>query len=72
MIEYIYDMMSEYEANDSTIRCSFLEIYNEQVYDLLSDNRNNLNLREDIKKGVFVEGISEFVIKDFQQALNLI
>lgn len=28
------------------VRCSFLEIYNEEVHDLLSDQKSNLELKE--------------------------
>lgn len=41
------------------IRCSFLEIYNEQIIDLLNKANSNLQLREDTKKGVYVEGLTE-------------
>lgn len=40
-------------------RCSFLEIYNEQIFDLLDPASMGLSLREDIKKGVFVDGLLE-------------
>ena len=40
-------------------RCSFLEIYNEQIFDLLDPASTGLSLREDIKKGVFVDGLLE-------------
>ncbi|XP_067292936.1 kinesin-like protein KIF15 isoform X2 [Pseudorasbora parva] len=40
-------------------KCSFIEIYNEQIYDLLDSVSNSLFLREDIKRGVFVEGAVE-------------
>ncbi|XP_030628202.1 kinesin-like protein KIF15 [Chanos chanos] len=40
-------------------KCSFIEIYNEQIYDLLDSASASLFLREDIKKGVFVEGAVE-------------
>ena len=40
-------------------RCSFLEIYNEQVYDLLDPTSTGLQLRENIKRGVFVDGLIE-------------
>ena len=40
-------------------RCSFLEIYNEQIFDLLDPASIGLSLREDIKKGVFVDGLLE-------------
>ena len=42
------------EGVNFVIRCSFLEIYNEQIIDLLNKNNNNLQLREDTRKGVYV------------------
>ncbi|GAB4815485.1 hypothetical protein N2152v2_002531 [Parachlorella kessleri] len=41
------------------LRCSFLEIYNETLTDLLNPAATNLAVREDIRKGVFVEGLRE-------------
>jgi kinesin family protein 15 len=43
-------------------KCSFLEIYQEQVYDLLDPAAANLQIRENIKKGVFVDGLMEQVV----------
>ena len=43
-------------------KCSFLEIYQEQVFDLLDTNTTNLQLREGIKRGVFVDGLTEHVV----------
>lgn len=40
-------------------RCSFLEIYNEQITDLLEPSRRNLQIREDTKTGVYVENLTE-------------
>ena len=40
-------------------QCSFLEIYNEQIFDLLDPTLTGLQLREDIKRGVFVDGMLE-------------
>ena len=39
------------------VKCSFLEIYNEQIMDLLEPQSVSLNIREDINKGVYVEGL---------------
>ncbi|XP_035539114.1 kinesin-like protein KIN-12B [Juglans regia] len=39
--------------------CSFLEIYNEQITDLLDPNQRNLQVREDVKSGVYVENLKE-------------
>ena len=47
-------------------RCSFLEIYNEQIFDLLDTaSTTGLHLREDLKKGVFVDGLN---VRDVQSA----
>lgn len=37
------------------VRASFLQIYNEVISDLLKPERTNLMIREDKRKGVFVE-----------------
>jgi hypothetical protein len=34
----------------------------EDIYDLLRPNSGSLNLREDIRKGVYVEGLVEKVV----------
>lgn len=46
------------------VRASYLQIYNEQISDLLKPERSNLAIREDRKRGVFVEGLSEWVVSD--------
>jgi hypothetical protein len=40
------------------IKCSFVEIYNEQIIDLLGTANSSLNIREDLKKGVYIEGVT--------------
>ncbi|KAJ0555289.1 putative plus-end-directed kinesin ATPase [Helianthus annuus] len=54
-------------------RCSFLEIYNEQITDLLDPAQRNLQIREDTKTGVYVENLTEesvCSIKDVTQLLK--
>ncbi|KAJ0264438.1 Kinesin-like protein KIN-12D [Hirschfeldia incana] len=53
-------------------KCSFLEIYNEQITDLLEPSSTNLQLREDIKNGVYVENLTEFEVESVQDILGLI
>ena len=45
------------------VRASYLQIYNEVISDLLKPERTNLLIREDKKKGVYVEGLSEWVVR---------
>ena len=45
------------------VRAAYLQIYNEVIYDLLKPERTNLAIREDRRRGVFVEGLSEWVVR---------
>jgi len=45
------------------VRASYLQIYNEQISDLLKPERNNLTIREDKRRGVYVDGLSEWVVR---------
>ena len=60
-MKYLFECIDEERAEGVTfiIRCSFLEIYNETIIDLLNKGNTNLQLREDTRKGVYVEGITE-------------
>ncbi|XP_074343871.1 kinesin-like protein KIN-12D [Apium graveolens] len=53
-------------------KCSFLEIYNEQITDLLDPSSTNLQLREDTKTGVYVENLSEFEVETVADILKLL
>jgi len=53
------------------VRASFLEIYNEEVRDLLSTSSNTLPIREDPRRGVFVQSQEELVT-DFNGLLRLL
>ncbi|GAB4837956.1 hypothetical protein Ancab_027484 [Ancistrocladus abbreviatus] len=53
-------------------KCSFLEIYNEQITDLLAPSSTNLLLREDVRKGVYVENLSEFEVHAVGDILKLL
>ncbi|KAH9695750.1 kinesin-like protein KIN-12D [Citrus sinensis] len=53
-------------------KCSFLEIYNEQITDLLDPSSTNLQLREDVKKGVYVENLSEIEVRTVGDILKLL
>ena len=58
------------------IRCSYLEIYNEEVRDLLAPQNGppkKLDLKEDANKGVFVKDLICIVVKsipEIEKAMN--
>ncbi|XP_032767162.1 kinesin-like protein KIF15 [Rattus rattus] len=53
-------------------KCSFIEVYNEQIYDLLDSASVGLYLREHIKKGVFVVGAVEQVVASAAEAYQVL
>ncbi|CAI9281723.1 unnamed protein product [Lactuca saligna] len=53
-------------------KCSFLRIYNEQIADLLDPSSTNLQLREDVKKGVYVENLTECEVHTVGDILRLL
>ena len=53
------------------VRASFLEIYNEEVRDLLTENNETLQIREDPRRGVFVKSQEE-IVTDFASLLDIL
>lgn len=54
------------------IKMSYMEIYNEQIRDLLSENPINLQILEDPTKGSIVHGLKENSIKTPQEMIEFI
>jgi len=54
------------------VRASYLQIYNELISDLLRTDRQNLLIREDKKRGVFVEGLSEWAVRTPNEIFQLL
>ena len=55
------------------VRASFLEIYNEDIRDLLSKNPSNrLELKENIETGVYVRDLTSFVVKGESEIRNVL
>lgn len=54
------------------IKITFVEIYNEKIIDLLSDDLISLNIREDLKKGVFLENVTEEVVNHSNEAMEIL
>ncbi|XP_050211131.1 kinesin-like protein KIN-12E isoform X2 [Mercurialis annua] len=76
VFEYLFSrIQKEKEARkDEKIKyackCSFLEIYNEQIFDLLDPSSNNLQIREDVKKGVYVENLKEIEVTSARDVIQ--
>ncbi|KAI4322505.1 hypothetical protein L6164_022193 [Bauhinia variegata] len=53
-----------------TCKISFLEIYNEQILDLLDPSSTNLQIREDSKRGVYVENLKEIEVTSARDVIQ--
>ncbi|XP_066595958.1 kinesin-like protein KIF18A isoform X2 [Prorops nasuta] len=62
---------SQSEHKDFNLGVTYLEIYNENVYDLLHKS-NPLQLREDERCGVIVAGLKVITINDAEELLGLL
>lgn len=63
-LKQIFDAIECDQVSDSSVKVSFLELYNEEVTDLLcmsDDKEKRLRLMED-KSGVVVQGLEEVVV----------
>ncbi|KAG9445225.1 hypothetical protein H6P81_016565 [Aristolochia fimbriata] len=76
VFEYMFSrIQKEKEARrDEKLRfvckISFLEIYNEQILDLLNPSSINLQVREDSKKGVYVENLTEIEVASARDVIQ--
>lgn len=66
LFEGLQVIQHENPTQSFTVYCSFLQIYNEKLFDLFQDRDSSkaLNIREDKYTGIFVEGQSEYVVNN--------
>eukprot|EP00474_Spongospora_subterranea_P008795 CRZ09253.1 hypothetical protein [Spongospora subterranea] len=64
-IHAIFDRLRAKDVNECVVHVSCLEIYNEEICDLLSDNTEvDLRIFDDVVKGVFVSNLEEVLVVD--------
>lgn len=67
----IFSHIESHKDRTFLVRASFLEIYNEDVRDLLSNSSESLPIREDPRHGVFVQ-CNEEPVTNFENLLNIL
>ena len=72
IFDRISDVADAENSIEFTISCSYLEVYQEQVKDLLTRNSNNLSIRESPSQGVYVEGLSVEYVGSPDDILDLL
>ncbi|CAI5476682.1 unnamed protein product [Closterium sp. Yama58-4] len=71
----IFNLVNGMQVNPGEsvdISCSYLEIYNEIIYDLLVESSGSLELREDPGQGVSVAGLKRIKVQSAGKILDLL
>jgi kinesin family protein 11 len=81
VLHRLFSLLDAGPSADYTVKCSYMEIYNEELRDLLAADYNSsraatpLLLRDDSAKkggGVVVQGLEEIGVKNTKEALALL
>ncbi|KAI9032256.1 P-loop containing nucleoside triphosphate hydrolase protein [Hyaloraphidium curvatum] len=70
VFEYI--RLQRNDAKEYLVRVSYLEIYNEQIRDLLQPDFTDLRILEDKRRGVYVSPLKEEIVTSAKQVLQVI
>ena len=68
----LFKQIKNYSNREYLIKLCYLEIYNENIRDLLINNSPNLELREDPNKGLIVVGITEIIANSGEHILSIL
>ena len=63
---------NEKKFKDFVVKASYLEIYNETIQDLISEDKINIDLREDPLNGVVISGTIEKIIQNSSEIMKLL
>ncbi len=75
MIWTVFDgIYSAPESVEFLVKISIVELYRENIWDLLSNEkeRMNLKIKEDKSKGIFIQGVTESYVQSEQEILDAI
>ncbi|EGR28601.1 kinesin motor domain protein [Ichthyophthirius multifiliis] len=69
----LYNLIQKFSVtNEYVVKVGYLEIYNENIKDLLSSEDKNLDLREDPSQGVVVTGITEVQCETSNEIIQIL
>ena len=73
-INDIFNLAQSPDVNQFSVLCSFVQLYNEQCFDMLRDGSMSsaLQIREDVTGEIYVQGLSEYIVKSIGDTLLLL
>ena len=69
IVKEIFDRINNGSPDiEYNVKVAMIEIYMEKIKDLIDPTRENLNVREDKVKGLYIEGLSETEVINAEEA----
>ncbi|XP_042515640.1 kinesin-like protein KIN-7O isoform X2 [Macadamia integrifolia] len=66
----LFQIIEEDVDREFLLRMSYMEIYNEEINDLLAPEHRKLQIHESIERGIFVAGLREEIVASPEQVLD--
>ena len=67
----LFKILQNYKKKEFKIQISYIEIYNEEIRDLLGE-REELKLHEDPVKGIVIQGVKEIIVENVDNFYDLL
>ncbi|KAK0592909.1 hypothetical protein LWI29_027637 [Acer saccharum] len=67
----LFEILQEDVDREFLLRMSYMEIYNEDINDLLAPEHRKLQIHENLERGIYVAGLREEIVASPQQVLDL-
>ncbi|CAL8470378.1 g9920 [Coccomyxa elongata] len=72
VFDHLFARIAQLQTRQVFCKCSFLEIYNENITDLLGPSEAHLHIREDAARGVYVENLHEEEVSSVDDVVQLL
>ncbi|CAL5207567.1 unnamed protein product [Lathyrus oleraceus] len=70
-VQDLFEILQQDVDREFLLRMSYMEIYNEEINDLLAPEHRKLQIHENIERGIYVAGLREEIVTSSEQVLNL-
>ncbi|CAM6033347.1 unnamed protein product [Sphagnum compactum] len=70
-VHEVFRNIQAVDTREFLLRVSYMEIYNEEINDLLAPEAQKLQIHENVERGIFVAGLREEIVVSPEQVLEL-
>ncbi|KAI5064211.1 hypothetical protein GOP47_0020881 [Adiantum capillus-veneris] len=71
-VHEVFSHIQQMTDREFLIRVSYMEIYNEDINDLIAPENRKLQVHENLEKGIFVAGLREEIVSSPRQVFELL